>query len=118
MKGSMFLMNILVMMSSNIILYFITMKTGSMMQRLALSEDITQKFDQEQPLVEAHEEIVYTYPEVNQQSSMDQQPPMSILLPLVPIVYIKQLEVEKEICYQSHVFCHHFYDPVGVYMEL
>jgi hypothetical protein len=44
-------------------------------------EDITRRFDQEQPLVEAHEEIVYTQPEVNQQSSVDQQPPTSILLP-------------------------------------
>jgi hypothetical protein len=26
--------------------------------------------------------------------------------------------MEEEICYQSHVFCHHFHDPVGVYMEL
>jgi quinol monooxygenase YgiN len=83
-----------------------------------VTEDITRIFDQEQPLVEAHEEIVYTQPEVNQQSSVDQQPPTSILLPLVPTVYSKQLEGEKEICYQSHVFCHHFHDPVGVYMEL
>jgi hypothetical protein len=43
---------------------------------------------------------------------------MSILLPLVPTVYSNQLEVEKEICYQSHVFCHHFHDPVEVYMDL
>jgi hypothetical protein len=43
---------------------------------------------------------------------------MSILLPLVPTVYSKKIQVEKEICYQSHVFCHHFHDPIGVYMEL
>jgi len=31
-----------------------------------VTEDITWIFDQEQPLVETHEEIVYTQPEVNQ----------------------------------------------------
>jgi hypothetical protein len=35
-----------------------------------VTEDI--KFDQEQPLVEAHEEVIYTQPEVNPQSSVDQ----------------------------------------------
>jgi hypothetical protein len=49
------------------------------------------KFDQDKPLVEAHEEAIYTYPEVNPQSSVDQQPPTSILLPLVPTVHSKQL---------------------------
>jgi hypothetical protein len=49
---------------------------------------------------------------------VDQQPPTSILLPLVPTVYSKKPEVEEEICYKPHVFCHHFHDPVGVYMEL
>jgi hypothetical protein len=52
-------------------------------------EDI--KFDQEQPLVEAHEEVIYTQPEVNPQSLVDQQPPTSILLPLVPTVHSKKL---------------------------
>jgi hypothetical protein len=82
-----------------------------------VTEYITRRFYQEQPLVEAYEEIIYTQSEVNQQSSVDQQPPMSILLPLVPTVYSKKIEVENEIFYESHVFCHHFYDHVGVYME-
>jgi hypothetical protein len=59
-------------------------------------EDKTRIFDQDQPLVEVHEEIIYTQPKVNQQSSVDQQPPTSILLPLVPTVYSKQLEVENK----------------------
>jgi hypothetical protein len=36
-----------------------------------VTEDITQSFDQEKPLVEAREEIVYSQPEVNPQSSVD-----------------------------------------------
>jgi hypothetical protein len=81
-------------------------------------ENITRRFDQEQPLVEAHEEIIYTQPEVNQQLLVDQQTPTSILLSLVPTFYNELPIVEEDICYQSHVFCRHFHDPVGVYVEL
>jgi hypothetical protein len=109
-----------------------------------VTEETTREFDHDQPLVEAREEIVYTHPEVNQQSSVDQQPPTSNLLPLVPIVHSKHLfdpqmhvvviqssvpvedinpvvsrfETVKVTFHKLIMHCLQFHDPVDDYIKL
>ena len=105
-------------------------------------EDI--KFDQEHTLVEAHEEIIYAHPKVNPQTLVDQQPPTSILLPLVRTVHSKQLldpqmpvaifqssvpiednqqsgnsfETMKVTFHKLIMRCLQFHDPVDEYIKL